>query len=296
MQPSSIIDSHQHVFWHNRDDAGLVADMDEQGIEKAWLLTWEIPPFEATHDYAAVLNPLNLRTDGSIAGVTLADLLLTRRRYPERFIVGYCPHPAIGNAPALLRSAVNMHNVKVCGEWKYRILFDDPRSLELFRTAGELNLPVVLHLDVPYLKTNGVRTFQPHWYGGTVDNLERALIECPETNFIGHAPGFWRAISADCEEDPDGYPTGPVVPGGRLPELLDKYPNLFADLSAGSGLKALSRDSRHAVQFLTKYHERLLFGRDYYGGELHQFLSTLPLEEKVVEAIYQGNARKLVAC
>ena len=43
-QPTRIIDSHQHVFWHNRDDKGLVQDMDEHGIETAWLLTWEIPP------------------------------------------------------------------------------------------------------------------------------------------------------------------------------------------------------------------------------------------------------------
>lgn len=36
-----LIDSHQHVFWHGRDDVGLVADLDAHGIEKAWLLTWD---------------------------------------------------------------------------------------------------------------------------------------------------------------------------------------------------------------------------------------------------------------
>lgn len=30
-----LIDSHQHLFWHGRNDAGLVADLDEQGIYKA---------------------------------------------------------------------------------------------------------------------------------------------------------------------------------------------------------------------------------------------------------------------
>ena len=34
-----IADSHQHVFWHGRDDAGLAADLDEQGVEYAWLLS-----------------------------------------------------------------------------------------------------------------------------------------------------------------------------------------------------------------------------------------------------------------
>jgi hypothetical protein len=34
-----IIDSHQHVFWHNRNDADLIADMDAHGFDVAWLLS-----------------------------------------------------------------------------------------------------------------------------------------------------------------------------------------------------------------------------------------------------------------
>jgi len=30
-----IIDTHQHVFWHGKDDAGLIADMDAHGIGRA---------------------------------------------------------------------------------------------------------------------------------------------------------------------------------------------------------------------------------------------------------------------
>src|SRR5687768_14333226 len=40
------IDSHQHVFWHWRNDADLIADMDAHGIDLAWLLTWEVTPAE----------------------------------------------------------------------------------------------------------------------------------------------------------------------------------------------------------------------------------------------------------
>jgi hypothetical protein len=36
------------------------------------------------------------------------------------------------------------------GEWSYRMLLDDPRSLELFRKAGEIEAPVVLHIDTLY--------------------------------------------------------------------------------------------------------------------------------------------------
>jgi amidohydrolase family protein len=292
--PSRIVDTHQHVFWHGRDDRGLVADLDEHGIEYAWLLSWEVPPFEDNPSYHAVLNPLHLRPDGTHAGIPLSDLLRARDRFPARFVVGYCPHPAVGSAPSLLAAAVRIHEVRVCGEWKFRIPFDDPRCLELFYAAGELGLPVVLHLDVPYLLKDGKRTYQPSWYGGTADNLERALVACPQTTFIGHAPGFWREISADAGTDPAAYPKGPVHGRGRLYDLFDRYPNLLADLSAGSARTALERDPEHAVQFINRYRERLLFGRDYYGRDMHRFLSGLSLTEEVVEGIYHRNAERLV--
>ena len=164
----------------------------------------------------------------------------------------------------------------------------------MFYAAGELKLPVVLHLDIPYLTIEGRRTFQPLWYGGTVDNLERALQACPDTTFIGHAPGFWREISGDSKNDPDLYPSGKIVPGGRLYELFESNPNLYADLSAGSALRALRRDAHHAAQFLTRYCDRLLFARDYYGGELNEFLQSLELATDVKEKIYLQNAQKLL--
>lgn len=292
--PLTMVDAHQHVFWHGRDDAGLVADMNEQSIDLAWLLSWEIPAFEDSPGYHRILNPLNIRPDGTHSGIILRDLLTARDRYPDRFVVGYCPHPAVGNAPALLASAVEMHDVRVCGEWKFRIPLDDPRSLELFRAAGELKLPVILHLDVPYLQIAGKASYQPLWYGGTVENLERALQACPDTVFIGHAPGFWREISGDAATNPDLYPTGEIVPGGKLSGLLDQFPHLHADLSAGSALNALQRDPRHATQFLTRYANRLLFARDYYGDELQAFLKTLALSPSALEKIYRLNANQLL--
>ena len=133
------------------------------------------------------------------------------------------------------------------------------------------------------------------WFGGTIDNLERALIACPETIFIGHAPGFWREISADAVECPDMYPDGPVAMTGRLYGLFDRNPNLYADLSAGSGLTALKRDPEHAVGFIRRYADRLLFGRDYYGGDLMEFLQTLDLDDSIRGKIFRTNAESLVA-
>lgn len=290
------IDSHQHVFWHGKDDVGLIADMDEQEISVAWLLTWEILPFEHYPHYTEVLNPLRVRPDGSLEGIPLDDLLIARNKYPDRFVLGFCPHPLKGNASARLTSAARIHGARVCGEWKFRIPFDDPRCIELFRTAGELDMPVVLHLDVPYLPDNsGKRIYQQNWYGGTVENLERALILCRDTKFIGHAPGFWREISADADSAGDVYPTGAVKAPGKLQKLIDKYPNLFADLSAGSALLALRRDPDYAKTFLINYADRLLFGRDFYGGELDEFLCGLDLPIHVKERIFFKNATKLLS-
>jgi len=294
--PTKIVDSHQHVNWHQRDAAGLIADCDAHGIAYSWLLNWCLGPAEfESADYQQYFNPAIQTADHFHPGIPLTELIAARDRFPRRFHLGYCPNPIWRNAPKLLEVAHHMHGVRICGEWKYRQPFDDPRSLEIFRMAGQLKMPVVLHLDVPYLRNAAGRAeYQPLWFGGTVANLERALQACPETVFIGHAPGFWREISGDADADPKQYPDGPVAPGGRLHHLFDTYPNLHADLSAGSGRTALARDPEHAVRFLTRYADRLLFARDYYEQKLHEFLQTLPLSTEVVENLYWRNAERLV--
>lgn len=290
------IDSHQHVFWHGRDAVGLIADMDAHQIDKAWLLSWEVLPHEDERIYHGVLNPTHIRPDGTHPGIPLSDLIRARDAFPDRFVLGYFPHPQYSEAPKLFEAAVKIHGVRVCGEWKFRLCFDDPRCLEVYRVAGKLGCPVVLHLDVPYLAdaTTGEMRYQKNWYGGTIDNLERALDACANTNFIGHAPGFWREISGDCNNDPAAYPEGLIMPGGRLRGLFDRHENLFADLSAGSALSALKRDPIHAKAFLMRYADRLLFGRDYYGADLLEFLIQLELPIQVQEQLFYKNALQLV--
>jgi predicted TIM-barrel fold metal-dependent hydrolase len=291
-----IIDAHQHVFWHGRNDAGLVADMDEQGIDYAWLLGWEVAPDEDVDAYHGTLNPEHARPDGTHPGIVLSDIIKARDRYPDRFVLGYCPHPIMSDAPALFEAAYHIHGVRVCGEWKCITLIDDPRCIELFRKAGDLGCPVTFHLDPAYLpdKETGAIKYQRVWYGGTVANLERAMQACPGTTFVGHAPGFWREISGDADTSPGSYPTGPVTPGGRLEKLLAAYPNLHADLSAGSALRAIKRSPEYTVELFERFPDRFLFARDYFGGELRAFLETLNLEAGIREAIYHGNAERLV--
>ena len=58
------------------------------------------------------------------------------------------------------------------------------------------------------------------------------------------------------------YPKGPVTPGGITDRLLSDYPNVYADSSAGSGLKALLRDEDHARAFLARHQDKIMFGSD----------------------------------
>ena len=90
------------------------------------------------------------------------------------------------------------------------------------------------------------------------------------------------------------YCEGKVIPGGKLIEMLRKYPNLYCDLSAGSGCNALKRDPEFAVEFLTEFQDRVLYGRDYFDNEHQEFINSLGLPTSILEKIYSGNALKLV--
>jgi predicted TIM-barrel fold metal-dependent hydrolase len=291
----AIIDSHQHAYWLGKDPDDLVADMDRHGIALAWLLTWEIMSAEDREGDHASLNSANVRPDGTYRGITLEDTLFARDRHPKRLIAGFAPHPEAGNAVRRFEEAVRHEGVRVCGEWKCRMPMDDARCLELFRKAGDLACPVVFHLEPPELPgPGGKRVKQDYWSGGNVPNLEATLRSCPKTTFIGHAQGFWREISGGADKEPGVYPEGPVVPGGRLYALLERYDNLYADLSAGSAFNALSRDPGHARSFLDRFSGRLLFGRDDHTTRTLDLLTGIDLPADKLAAILFGNAERLV--
>lgn len=293
-----IIDTHQHVFWLGDDDCRLIADMDRHGINVAWLLTWS--PLERdngrkTAFYRSILNPVHARENGRHDGIAPADILTARQRHPSRFIAGCCPHPAEPGAVQRFEAACDIHGVRVCGEWKFQMLFDDPRCLELFRCAGRRKCPVVLHLQDPWIPDDqGVWQLQHEWFGGTLDNLERALSACPETIFIGHAPGVWRHICGHADQDPMFRQQGSPAPGSGLLRCLEQYANFYVDLSAGSALRALRRDAGFTRDMLSRFADRFLFGRDQCGGELLQYLETLCLPLVVKQRIYRENALRLV--
>ena len=116
---------------------------------------------------------------------------------------------------------------------------------------------------------------------------------CPGTTFIGHAPGFWAHISDDGQFDQVAYPKGKVTPG-KVVAMLREYPNLYADISAGSGLNALQRDPAFGTDFVLEFQDRLLYARDCFHNQHQAFLNSLDLPAEVMSKIYSGNALSLV--
>ncbi len=289
-----IIDCHNHADWHGHDINRILANMDDHGIARTWMLSWEAPDNEYHPHYDCLTpgRPLGLAADRG--PIPFCRGLSYVEKHPDRFVLGYAPDPRRPDAIDALRAAVTIYGVKVCGEVKLRMMYDNPDALRMWRVCGELKLPVTVHIDYEF----DAETRYPrpnYWYGGGIAAFERAVAACPETSFLGHAPGFWAHISGDDQYDKVPYPDGPVTPGGKLPELLRAYPNLYCDISAGSGRKALSRDREFGRDFILEFQDRILFGRDYFDNGHKEFLLSLELPMDVLAKIFHGNAERLLA-
>lgn len=176
------------------------------------------------------------------------------------------------------------------GEILANLPTNDPRMKGIYRACGKLGFPVVFDFR---FGTVGVTDPVGMPY------LEECLQEFPETVFIGHGPGWWADISADVtNEEKDGYPKDPIRALGRIDFLLAEYPNLHADLSAGSGYNALSRDPGVTEVFLERHYRKLLFGTDKFVWDEEPLIigllrqADLPADMK--DAIFWKNAAALL--
>lgn len=164
---------------------------------------------------------------------------------------------------------------KGIGELTANLYIDDPMMQNLFRHAEQCGLPILFHIG----KIGGDDY-------GIVDSLglprlEMSLKKFPKLRFIGHSHKWWSEISGDCTEENRGKDTkGPVAPGGRAVELLRNYPNMYADLSAGSGENAIMRDPAFGLKFLEEFQDKLYFGLDYCNNTNVRYLSDF-LDESV---------------
>lgn len=252
-----IIDAHAHVFACPKikprpgtaafmSAAEQIRLMDSNGIDKA------------------VIMPLN-NAESPAENQSIGELLYICRTYPDRFIPFCNVDPRLPRRPDLIRTEdfefiLNQYRQLGCkglGEITARIYWDDPSMLRLLEACMKVGFPVTFHSTTEEVNEYGVldRLHLPL--------LEKVLKMFPDLKFIGHSPGFWSEISGDITlKNRNGYPGGPVKPGGRIQALMRKYNNLHADLSACSGFNALKRDSGQAFRFIDEFQDRLLFGLD----------------------------------
>jgi uncharacterized protein len=261
-----------------------------QPLSAEELLRW----MDAHRIAQAIVLPL-MSPESSSYLITADYVLAETKQFRDR-LIPFCSIDPRTSYTGGLKGLVAMltkyveAGAKGFGEHKPGLAFDDPRSMVIYAACAELKLPLLFHID------NQRNLDQPG-----LPALEKALQANPGCNFIGHGPGWWASISGDVTQaNLHAYPKTKVAPGGAIDTLMDKYTNLYGDLSAGSGAGAISRDLEFGRAFLIRRQDRIMFGTDFLAPAqavpqfelFEQKLTDLPAEVKA--KIFRDNARKLL--
>jgi hypothetical protein len=216
-------------------------------------------------------------------------------RYPDRLIPFANVDPRRGSNDGhydflpLLREYAEV-GCRGFGEILANLPTNDPRMKGIYRACGALGFPIVFDFRV-----GTVGVVEPLG----LHSLEECLAEFPGTIFVAHGPAWWAEISRDVtEEGKRSYPSGAVLRPGRVDELLDRYPNLYADLSAMSGYNALARDPEVGREFVIRHGRKLLLGTDWFvgweGDGVIHLLEATDLPADVRASVCRGNAQRLL--
>ena len=286
-----IIDMHAHigdlrmrpgdpgrpVTWEN-----LLARMDAEGIAQAAMLpVYNSSPEGAPPAMALLDERMSVR-----------DQVIDAGRYPDRIIpFGNMDPRWLDNSPHTdftpLLDWFIAHGCRGIGEVTARLPFDDPRVINMFRQCGERGLLVTIESAGMQAGTYGLQD------DPGMPRLERLLRAVPQTIIIAHGPGFWAEMAANVTRAQKwAYPDGPIEQEGAAWRLLRTCPNLYADLSAGSGYNAITRDKQAGIRFLDEFQDKLLFGTDIcfddspQRGMHHRYLCSLLEQGALSEAAY----------
>jgi predicted TIM-barrel fold metal-dependent hydrolase len=191
---------------------------------------------------------------------------------------------------------------------------DDPRLDSLLERCGQLGMPINIHVADPMWMYEPMDRYNDglmNAYTWRLDNqtnilshaellgtLERAVKKHPRTLFVA-------CHFANCSYDL-----------AKLGALLDRYPNLYADISARYAETAAI--PRAARKFYQKYQDRLVYGTDmgraremylttfriletedehFYDWEqfsYHWPLSGFGLSDSILKQVYSENAEKIL--
>ncbi len=303
------IDMHSHPYARGAAEiASWIKNMDETGIQKTIILT-------------------------KAYGTAFDSIFALYAIYPERFdlwcgfdLSGYddpgFPANAIAELDRCAQAGANgVGEISDKGSGlirgvseDQRLYLDDPRMDHLWQKCGELNLPVNVHVADP------IWMYQPmdSANDGLMNALSWRLDDRPDIrthdqmirtleNVVKKHPGtiFIACHFANLSYDLD-----------RLGKMLDRYPNLYADISARYAETAPV--PRTAAAFYDKYQDRLLYGTDMgfepemyrvtfrileshdeHFYEIEQFdyhwpLYGFGLEDGILEKLYYKNAARLL--
>ena len=304
-----IIDMHSHDYAESPEDiAEWVKAMDSVGVLYTTILhcSWIGRPFEEVIEaYAPYKDRFRFwccfdYTDiDSAGGIDHAIQML--ERYHEMGAVGV---GELGD-----KGECDLYARPVEGQG---IHLDDPRVKPLLEKCAELKMPVNIHIGEPiwmYLPMDETNDGLPNaapWhvdttncmgYYGLVNTFENAVRENPATIFIAC---HYLNMTHDLP---------------RLGAMLDKYPNMYVDISARVAESA--HTPRATREFLIKYQDRVLFGTDngmepemyrnifrvletndehFYIPEFyyHWALSGFNLPDEVLKKIYHDNAERIL--
>ena len=155
-----------------------------------------------------------------------------------------------------------------------RIHVDDPRFDEIFETCARLKIPVLIHTGEPWsffqpidqynerwleLKTHAGRARPPDKYPtweALMEEQHNLFARHPHTTFINAHLGWLGSNLAE------------------LGRLMDRLPNMNTEI--GAVLYDLGRQPRFAREWLIKYQDRVMFGKDSWNrDEYHTYFRVL---------------------
>ncbi len=266
-----VIDIHQHTHYSGRSDEDLIAHQRGLGIKTTVLL-----PAGSKYGLEA-----DCYGNDSVLAIS--------RAYPKEFRFFANEVPDLPEAEAVLEKYLKAGAIGI-GEQKFFVDCDSKHIELIASVAREYDVPVLMH-------------FQHEKYNTAFERFYKVLEKFPRVNFIGHAQTWWGNIDRNLDQAVM-YPKGKVTPGGLTDKWLGAYPNLYGDLSAGSGSNALLRDEDNAREFLKRHQNKLMFGSDCndvrgregncIGTTQLATLRRLVNDQAVLRKILYGNASRVL--
>ena len=316
------IDCHMHVNFCGYDAKRIVAYLDAHKLDCCWLLTWEeLNPVHPSYCHLSIREVIDTYTKYPSR---IIPMYAPDPQNPEApALLRHWYHQGVRGC-AELKSVVNWQSpvtrnlLTVAQELELPVLFhmQEPShfpnvlptddifvqiAVKCLRTTRLFGLPKKLSNfvcdTIPTLtKWRDSRII--HFPGYMLDfvSLANALEDFPKLIFIGHGPLFWKCVdSKGINNDVTAYPRGPVDGKGLTFQLLEKYDNLYADLSGGSGLNFLTRDPAFTKRFISIFCKKLLYGTDNNGGEHYKYLESLRLSLDEKSNIFGLNAYNILS-